>query len=548
MNRIGLLILIGATLITASCAKVPVSEPETSFKLKILHLNDHHSHLESDTRFDIRIAGKNTRIALGGFALVNSTIKKLSAGENNVLKLHGGDATSGTLYSTLFKGEADAAVMNAVCFDAFTLGNHEFDEGDSGLKKFLNILGEGDCNTSVLAANVKPKVGVSPLTPISEWDSFAPYVVKNVDGQKVGIIGITIAKKTKQSSRPDETTLFLDELITAQKYIDELTNAGVNHIVLLTHYQYENDLALARQLDGVDVIVGGDSHTLLGDYNWIGLESRGPYPTVEKDRAGNVVCVVQAWQYASLLGELDVIFDGDGKVKSCAGTPHLLLRDSFKRKNAEGQRVELVGSERDDVMEEVRRRANVSIVTPERESEKILADYSKQVEEMKGQVIGTADVTLCFERIPGQGASKLCEDSDTINHGSDITNTVAHAFLDMAVASQLAILNGGGVRTDLSAGAITIGDAYTLLPFSNTLVELDITGEELIETLEESLDYALGDGGSTGAYPYGAGIRWKIDSRQPQGKRLYDVEVKVKGDKEWGAIQHGETYKVVTNS
>lgn len=86
--------------------------------------------------------------------------------------------------------------MNEVCFDAFELGNHEFDAGDSGLKNFLDDLSTPLCQTPVLAANVEPEVGVSPLTPISVTDYIQPYVIKEVDGQKIGLIGIDIANKT----------------------------------------------------------------------------------------------------------------------------------------------------------------------------------------------------------------------------------------------------------------------------------------------------------------------------------------------------------------
>ena len=85
-------------------------------------------------------------------------------------------------FFTLFKGETAAALMNEVCFDAFVLGNHEFNEGDAGLAKFLDFLNAGECNIPVLAANVKPEVGVSALTPKSETDYIQPYTVIDVSG------------------------------------------------------------------------------------------------------------------------------------------------------------------------------------------------------------------------------------------------------------------------------------------------------------------------------------------------------------------------------
>ena len=109
-------------------------------QITILHINDHHSHLRADKRMGIKIDGKSTRTISGGFPAVVSMFKNLSNGKDNVIKLHAGDAITGDLYYTLFKGEADAKLMNEVCFDAFTVGNHEFDDGDTGLARFLDFL------------------------------------------------------------------------------------------------------------------------------------------------------------------------------------------------------------------------------------------------------------------------------------------------------------------------------------------------------------------------------------------------------------------------
>jgi len=516
--------------------------------ITIVHINDHHSHLRADGRMDLKLGGERTRVRAGGFPSVVTLYDRLTAGQDNVLKLHAGDAITGDLYYTLFKGEADAALMNEVCFDAFALGNHEFDDGDAGLANFLDHLNSGECQTPVLASNVKPEVGVSPLTQNSETDYIQPWVVLDVGGVRVGVIGIVIGKKTKNSSNPDETTQFLDETETAQKMIDELTGQGVNHIVLLTHYQYRNDVAMAEQLTGVDVIVGGDSHTLLGDFDDVGLNTGGAYPTIVKDAAGNTVCVVQAWQYSAIVGELNVSFNDDGTVASCDGTPHLPLADSFRRKNADGKRVELEGDARAAVMAAIEAKPELSIVTENEQAAAVLARFSDQVDQMKGAVIGEVTEKLCLERIPGQGKSALCDVSETAAQGSDIANLVAHAFRDMSRTSDIAIQNAGGVRVDVPAGPYTIGDAYTLLPFANTLVEMNMTGAEIHAVLEDALDFALAEGGSTGAYPYAAGLRWDVNAGAEKGSRLSNIEFRGPADKAWVALDTARTYKVVTNN
>ena len=517
-------------------------------QLTILHINDHHSHLRADGRMSLNIGGNNTRVRSGGFPAIVSTFDKLSEGKSNVLRLHAGDAITGDLYYTLFKGEADAALMNEVCFDAFALGNHEFDNGDAGLANFLDFLNNGDCQTPILAANVSPEVGVSPLTKNSATDYIQPFTVINKGGMKIGIIGIDIATKTKNSSSPDESTLFLDETETAQKYIDELAADGVNHIILLTHYQYQNDLKLAENLRGVDIIVGGDSHTLLGDFKDLGLNSKGPYPTMAKNADGEPVCVVQAWQYSQIVGELNVDFSNDGVVETCDGLPHMMLGDSFKRKNADGDRVEIEGTERQAVLDAINADPKLHLVEGDTDAEALLAGFSSKVDELKAAKIGNISEDLCLERIPGQGKSKLCDVSQTSAYGSDISNLVSHAFRDMARTSDIAIQNAGGVREDVPAGDFTIGDAYKLLPFSNTLVELKMSGEEIKNVLEDALDYALNPEGSTGAYPYAAGVRWHVDVSKDKGFRFTGLEFKGPKDGTWTELDMDRIYTVVTNN
>lgn len=557
MRTLTLSPLLLSALVLAGCnsssnnSNTPAQDPGSStakpLSLKLLHINDHHSHLD-ESKTKLTLGDQTVRIKTGGFPRVVSKMQALAdQTDTPVLKLHAGDAITGDLYYTLFKGKADAALMNEVCFDYFALGNHEFDGGDAGLKTFLDALAGGNCatKTEVLAANVVPTVGESPLATNTVTDYFKPYSVREMGGEKVGIIGIDIAEKTKQSSRPNASTQFLDETSTAQKYIDELTAQGVNKIVLMTHYQYKNDLTLAANLTGVDVIIGGDSHTLLGDFKDYGLNTAGAYPTEITDKAGNKVCVAQAWQYAQVVGELNVDFDDKGLVTACAGTPHLLLGETMQKKNSEGDYVDLSGDDLQKVQTLIAQAPQLSPTTPAASAESLLAGYRNQVDVLTKEVIGEAAETLCLERIPGQGKSSACDKTATAAHGSDISHLVALAFRQQSLASDIAIQNAGGVRTDILQGAITIGDAYKLLPFKNTLVDLKMTGSEIINVLEEALDYALN--GSTGAYPYAYGLRYHVDLSQPKGQRITQHQVLLKGETTWSSLETERTYTVVTN-
>jgi 5'-nucleotidase len=520
------------------------TETGAPINLTILHINDHHSNLNASS-VNLTLNEEKVSMAMGGFPRVVGAFKELETNASgHVLKLHAGDAITGTLYYTLFKGEADAAMMNQVCFDAFALGNHEFDGGDEGLRTFIDYLHTSDsCSpTPVLAANIKPAVG-TPLAPNPSEKKIQPYVVKEFNGEKVGIIGIDIKAKTQNSSSPAATTEFLDEITTAQAMIDELATQGVNKIILLTHYQYTNDLAMAGQLRGVDIIVGGDSHTLLGDFDSLSLNSRGDYPTLAQDADGNKVCVVQAWEYAKVVGELNVAFDAQGRVVSCEGTPHVLVEGPFKIDGAE------VSSEKAaNITATLATLSQVRVQTEDTASKTLLTSFSDQVDVLKQTKIGVATENFCIERIPGQGRSKICSADDTLPHGGDIQMLVAHAFREMAKRSDIAIQNAGGVRVDVSAGDLTIDTAYTLLPFSNTLVELTMTGDQIRGVLEDAVDNAVKPDGSDGAYPYAAGLRWDVDLTKDKGSRISNLEFKGRDDATWAALNATASYVVVTNN
>ena len=526
------------------------TEPTEDFTLNILHLNDHHSHLKPG-KGDLLFDDVKTRVELGGFPSAVAKFKELEAdlAGQNIAKIHAGDAITGTLFYSLFDGEADAKLMNEVCFDYFAPGNHEFDGGDAGLKTFLDFLAEGDCNTPVLAANVIPELG-TPLNPVLGTPYLRPYVVTPYgDGQYVAYIGLDIADKTKNSSSPLESTQFLSEVDTAQRYADALTGAGVDKIVLITHYQYKNDLKLASLVSNVDVIIGGDSHTLLGDFDALGLNSSGPYPTMTTDRNGLPVCVAQAWQYSSIVGQIEVNFDEFGHVADCNGTPHMMIGDSLQQKDADGNRQEITGATRTAVLAAIDANPNLSIVTPDPDAQAILDVFDAEVAVLEQTVIGTVPEDLCLERIPNQGRSSItgCQ-AQTAVHGGDIQMLVAEAFRVRSFESDISIQNAGGVRIDIPAGDFTIADAYTLLPCANTLVNLEMSGAEIRATIEEGTENAVREGGSTGAYPYAAGLRWDMDLSKPFGSRVTNLEYQAKGSTTWVPFDLNATYTVVTNS
>ncbi|MGL6258232.1 5'-nucleotidase C-terminal domain-containing protein [Vibrio sp. WXL210] len=535
------------------------SDNQETLDLRILHINDHHSKLDATGPVSLNLGGVDTQVEIGGFPRLVTKFNELQNG--NTLRLHAGDAITGTMYYSLFREELpDALMMNQVCFDAFALGNHEFDDGNEQLAHFINTLknGEDACGTEVLAANIE----VPSTNPI--YGIYDPYKIFDVAGQRVGVIGIDISSKTQASSSPSPDTEFFDEVETSQRYIDILQEKGVDKIVLLTHYMYSNDIAMAKQLNGVDVIVGGDSHSLLADSDLhaeIGFGTpHGEYPTVVQNADGNDVCIVQAWENALLLGELNVSFDANGNVTQCSGTPHLLLGNEFIHPDFDAEE-NPDAAHTEEELETIQQfiageKALSSVVEDETTAEK-LSYYAEQVEEKMQEIIGFSDGLLCNERTPGSNHSSGAEcaagspERDFMNqHGSIMGNVVSEAFVDLSIRADIAIQNSGGVRTTISKGDVSVGNAFNVLPFTNLLVNLDMKGQEIVNTIEDAIDNVVVNS-SSGAFPVAANLRFDVDMNAAKGARITNVEARRKNEDgsfgEWHAIELDGDYVVVTN-
>ena len=541
-----------ALLLLGGCQSQPATMA-TGFaplEINIAHINDHHSMLDVIPDFELLIDGIATRVEAGGFPRLAALFKTSSA-LPNLLRIHAGDAMTGTLYHTIYKGEADAALMNTVCFDAFVLGNHEFDESDAGLRKFLDHLRAGPCQTPVLSANVEPAIG-TPLAPTATQDYIRPYLLKKYGDITVALIGITVRGKTLISSRPLPSTHIADETLTAQRQIDELQAQGIQHIILVTHQGYTNDKILAAQLRGVDVIIGADSHTLLGDFTGTGLQTIGPYPTVVHNRDGDPVCIGQAWEYGKAFGLMKVRFNARGAVESCTGNSSLVIGDDFRQKGPSADFAPVSQAVRQRIRASISGRTALSVVTPDAAAQAELARFSSRLEQMKQQQIGSASEALCLVRVPGEasrrsGGIAACEHANTLARGSDIAQTVAAAYRQASKLADIALQNGGGIRSALPAGDVTINTAHSVLPFANVLVELQMSGRQIADALDDAVANHLDNKHSNGSHPYAAGLRWDLDMSQPRGKRFSRLEVRTRNSDEWQPLDAQGIYTVVTS-
>jgi 5'-nucleotidase / UDP-sugar diphosphatase len=241
------------------------------------------------------------------------------------------------------------------------------------------------------------------------------------------------------------------------------------------------------------------------------------------------------------LGELDVVFDAKGNVVSCDGSirfpydntvyePADALDETFVTRFTE-----YLG--------------NFSTLIPTMSDEDmatIVNQYELEIAAFGDEVIATVPDDICYERIPGQGRSLICTPEETLAQGGGVCNLVAKAFLDQAPSADVVIQNAGGCRADIGAGEYRVNDAFTLLPFANTLVSLEMTGSEIVQVLNVAAVMAL-SGISTGAYPYASGLRYDVDGTN-MDVPVANVEVNVRLEGNWTPIDEDTVYTVVTNS
>jgi hypothetical protein len=165
--------------------------------------------------------------------------------------------------------------------------------------------------------------------------------------------------------------------------------------------------------------------------------------------------------------------------------------------------------------------------------------------------LATVPETVCMERVPGEGWTTLCTSNDTVAQGGGVCNLVAQAFLDQVPTADVAIQNAGACRNDIAAGEFTKNNATLLLPFTNTLLTLQMPGAQIVLLLEQAMDHVWGNN-RTGGYPYCAGLRYDVNATADFMSRVANVEVnkrlRVEREDSWRPIDMDQMYTVLANS
>lgn len=410
----------------------PVAPQPRTARLTILHTNDTHGHLMPFSYPTIVQAGSELeklkdRKDIGGIARRAALVQKIRAEQKGrgvpVWLADVGDFMDGTPFSTEYKGEADVAAMNAVGYDFSTFGNHEFNGTLSQLKKLL-----GEVKNPVLLANAVDRVSQKPLG--QTWR------VEKAGVLRVGLFGL-VTREASTYPAAKEGVDILDEVKTATEVVAALRKRA-DVVVLLSHCGEAMDQKLADSVPGIDVVVGGHSHTRMpiGTLVWHGDDLK------VADVTGTVI--VQAFQWGGELGRLDLLFARDSK-----GAWHV---DRYRA-----------------------RLLPITKETPAEPSVAAVVDrYWQPIAPRYGQVVGKAA-------------------GDFSSRGDDEApyNLVADAVRE-TFGVDVEMENPGGVRAPLVAGDITLGDLVTLDPFDNKVILCKTTGKQIKEILVRSTPFVSG--------------------------------------------------------
>ncbi|WP_292171814.1 bifunctional UDP-sugar hydrolase/5'-nucleotidase, partial [Mesorhizobium sp.] len=475
--------------LSASALGLSAGASFADYTLNILHFNDWHSRIEGNNKYESTCSAEEETKGecIGGAGRLVTAIaqerKKLEG--QNVLLLNAGDSFQGSLFYITYKGAAEEEFLNQIKPDAVTLGNHEFDDGETALVPYLD-----KAKFPVVSANVvaNDKSGAA--------GKIKPSIVLEVGGQKIGIVG-AVTNDTPELASPGPNIAIEDDVKSITAEVEKLKAQGVNKIIAVTHIGYNRERDVIAKIPGIDVVVGGHSHTLLSNTD---PKAAGPYPTMVDNPDGSKVPVVQAASYSKYLGEFKVVFDDNGVVKEASGDPIFLDKS----------------------------------ITPDPAVLARIKELGAPIEELKNKEV--AETTKPIDGSRDNCRARECE----------MGNLVSDAILDRVKGQgvEIVISNGGGLRASIDQGTVTMGEVLTVLPFQNTLATFQISGKDLVAGLESGLSQ-IEDG--AGRFPQVAGLKYSFDkSVAPNAGRVKSVEVMEGGA--WAPINPDKDYMVATNN
>lgn len=447
-----LALVIGlATPVQAKAETTGFTLEDIAGKTVILHTNDTHGRVDM---------GTDSSLGITAVAALRRACKAAGA---EVILLDAGDTLHGKPIATIDQGETIVDLMNAVGYDAMTLGNHDYNYGSAHVKEL-----EKEMNFPMLAANVTVKEDGSLFVE--------NHTIIEKNGVKYGVFGLSTEETaTKTNPKNVETLTFKDPVATAKAEVKALKDEGADVIVALGHIGIDassdpTSVDVIEQVEGIDLFIDGHSHSSLAS-------------CIETNDTDTLL--VSNGQYLQTIG--CVVVDSDMSL-----TPYSITKDDLKKVNI---RVDLLDGETPAIVDQ-----------PVGE---ILVAANEKLGESLKEVVGSTAIYL-------DGVREHVRTSET-----NLGNLAADA-IRWAAGTDVAMTNGGGIRTAIEIGDITKGMLAEVFPFGNIVVSKEVTGQAIKDMLEHGVkDYPATSGG----YPQTSGMTYTIDANKAAGNRISNIKV-----------------------
>lgn len=424
--------------------------------LTILHTNDHHGRFWKDNNSQLGMAARKS--------LIDSIRAEVKSNGGEVLLLSGGDINTGVPESDMQHAKPDFLGMKQLGYDAMAVGNHEFDV-PYGVMRMQQIWSQ----VPFLSANIYDKKTNARL--------FAPYKLFNFDHLKVAVVGLTTTDTLRVGSSSLQNMYSMtdpaDEFLNIKSELDKSSPDVVIGLTHMGHYENGNhgsnaygDVKLAQSLPPgtVDAIIGGHSQNVVCySIDLMKKDSFKPGDECWPDKK-NDVWIMQAQEWGRFVGRADFVIKGD----SVNLTSYRLIPINLKHKVKVDGKSEYVLYE-EEIPQDV-------------ETEELLKPYFDKGNSLINYKV--ADST-----------TRLIGDRDQVRyHQTNLGQAIADSMMVKTNAS-LAIMNSGGVRDSIEAGEVTYRDVLKVLPWGNTVVTVELTGQELQAYLADVLAKTPGSGG-----------------------------------------------------
>ena len=471
------LALVGTTAIPGIAEAKPGRDIDVSnrgIQVQLLGVNDWHGQIDTYRK----VGGQQA----GGAEYLAAYLKEREAENKNTLLIHSGDMTGGSSpASSLLMDEPTVEIMNELGFDIGTLGNHEFDRGVPELKRLLDggfheTTGDFEgADFPYVAANVVYKDSGENLLPA--------YHIEKVNGMEIGFIGV-VTKDIRDVviASALENIEVTDSAQAIDGAVAELKAKGVESIVVLAH------APATSKTDGTDAT--GESVTLANTINDEVDIILGAHNHAYSDAIVDNKLVVQGYSYGTAFTDIDLVIDPKTK--------------DIVQKSAE-----------------------------------VVTTFHSGIEpdaEIKAMVDGyKATVAPLISREVGTSSEAITKTGDASGE-SALGNLIADSQR-LAMSTDFALMNPGGIRADLDAGPITWGELFTIQPFGNQLVSMNYTGQQLKEVLEQQFT------ASKRTILQVSGLSYTIDQAAPIGSKIIDLK-----DASGNAIVAEGSYSITVNN